>query len=70
MRIRVADASLVSDLCDYLSLQGYAAIEASADEAEVLMPAPSDLEAATKLMFEIGVWQTTHRSVEVAVNPK
>jgi len=34
------------------------------------MPAPSDLEAATKLMFEIGVWQTTHGSLEVAVNLK
>jgi hypothetical protein len=49
-------------------VQGYPAIEASEDEAEVLMPATSDLEAATKLMFEIGLLQMKHRSVEVAVN--
>ena len=35
MRIHVADAGLLRDLCDYLSLQGYVAVEASADEAEV-----------------------------------
>jgi hypothetical protein len=68
LRIRVADAGLLRDLCDHLSLQGYVAVEASEDEAEVLMPAPSDLEAATKLMFEIGVWRTKHGSVEVSVN--
>ena len=60
MRIRVGDAGLLRDPCDCLSLQGYVDVEASADEAEVLMPGPSDLEAATKLMFEIGVWQTRH----------
>jgi hypothetical protein len=68
MRIRVMDAALLRDLCDHLSLQGYVAVEASEDEAEVLMPVQSDLEAATKLMFEIGVWRTKHGSVEVAVN--
>ena len=46
MRIRHADASLLSDRCDYLSLRGYVAVEANEDEA-VLMPAPNDLEAAT-----------------------
>jgi hypothetical protein len=68
MRIRVADASLLSDLCDYLSLEGYVVVEASQDEADVLMPAPSDLEAATKLMLEINIWQAKHGAVEVSVN--
>ena len=70
MRIRVADAALLRDLCDHLSLQGYVAVEASQDEAEVLMPAPSDLEAATKLMLKIAVWRTKHGSVEVSVSPE
>ena len=68
MRIRVVDASLLSDLCDYLSLEGYVVVEASQDEADVLMPAPSDLEAATKLMLEINIWQAKHGAVEVSVN--
>jgi len=38
MRVRVADAALLPDLCDYLSLQGYVAVETSEDEADVLMP--------------------------------
>jgi hypothetical protein len=70
MRVRVADASLLSDLCDYLSLQGYVVVEASQDEADVLMPAPSDLEAATKLMVEIDIWRAKHGAVEVSVNPE
>jgi len=48
MRVRVADAALLPDLCDYLSLQGYVAVETSEDEADVLMPTPGDLEAAAK----------------------
>ncbi len=70
MRIRVADAALLRDLCDHLSLQGYVAVEASEDEADVLMPAPSDLEAATKLMLEISIWRTKHGSLEVSVSPE
>ncbi len=70
MRIRVADASLLSDLCDHLSLQGYVAVEASEGEADVLMPAPSDLEAATKLMLEINIWRAKYGAVEVSVNPE
>ena len=27
MRVRVADAALLPDLCDYVSLQGYVAVE-------------------------------------------
>ena len=27
MRVRVADADLLPDLCDYLPLQGYVAVE-------------------------------------------
>ncbi len=61
---------MLRNLCDQLSLLGYVAVEASEDEAEVIMPAPSDLEAATKLMFEIGVWRTKHESAEVSVNPE
>jgi hypothetical protein len=59
MRIRLADASLLSDPCDHLSLQGYVAVEASEDEWAVLMPAPNDLEAATKPMLEIDIWRAT-----------
>jgi uncharacterized protein (DUF2141 family) len=70
MRIRLEDASLLSDLCDYLSLQGYVAVEASEDEADVLMPAPTDLEAATKLMVEINIWRAKQGAVEVSVNPE
>jgi hypothetical protein len=38
MWIRVADAGLLLDLCHHLSLQGYVAVEASEDEAEVSRP--------------------------------
>lgn len=48
MRVRVADAALLPDLCDYLSLQGYVAVETSEGEADVLMPTPGGLEAAAK----------------------
>ncbi len=54
----------------YLSLQGYTAVEASEDQADVLTSsAPRDLQAATKLMFEIGIWRAKHGSVEVSVDP-
>ena len=45
MRVRVADAALLPDLCDYLSLQGYVAVETSEGEADVLLPTPGDSEA-------------------------
>jgi hypothetical protein len=38
MRVRVSDPSLLSDLCNYLSQRGCAAVEASEDEANVLIP--------------------------------
>ena len=39
------------------------AVEASEDEWAVLMPAPNDLEGATKLMLEIDIWRArTERS--------
>ena len=41
MRIPPADASLLSDPCDYLSLQDYVVVEASPDEAGVLCPRPA-----------------------------
>jgi hypothetical protein len=38
MRVRVSDPSLLGDLCNYLSRRGCAAVEASEDEANVLIP--------------------------------
>ena len=52
MPVRVADAALLPDLCDYLSLQGYVVVETSEGEADVLMPTPGDSEAARKLMVK------------------
>ena len=39
MRIRVADAAVLRDLCDHLPLQGSVAVEASEDEAEASITA-------------------------------
>ncbi|CAN5811288.1 hypothetical protein BH20ACT14_BH20ACT14_03590 [soil metagenome] len=50
----MADAALLPDLCDYLSLQGYVAVETSEDEADVLMPTPGDLEACDEADGEGG----------------
>jgi len=48
MRVRVADAASLRDLCDYLAVQGYVTVETSEGKADVLMPTPGDLEAAAK----------------------
>ena len=52
----------------HLLLQGYVAVEASEDDAEVLMPAERS-RGTTKPLFEIGGLAEKHGSVEVSVNP-
>jgi hypothetical protein len=47
MRIRMG--RMAPPLCAYRSLLGYVVVAASHHEADVLMTAPNDLEAATKL---------------------
>jgi hypothetical protein len=58
MRIPAADASLLSDPCDYLSLQGYVVVEASPDEAGVLCPRP-----AISKPRQSRCWRSTNRSL-------
>ncbi len=71
MRVRVTDPALLRDLCNYLSLRGCVAVEASADEADVLIPgAPSSFEAAAMLMTEINLWRAKRAGVEVTVEPE
>src|SRR2546428_5291831 len=66
MRVRVSDPSLLSDLCDHLSRRGCTALEASEDEANVLIPgAPSSFEEATMLMAEIDLWRAKRAGAEV-----
>ncbi len=70
MRVRVSDPSLLSDLCDYLSRLGCAAVEASEDEAIAFIPSvPSSFEEATMLMTEIDLWRAKRAGVEVTVDP-
>jgi hypothetical protein len=70
MRVRVSDPSLLSELCDYLSRRGCTAVEASEDEADVLISgAPSSFEETTMLMAEIDLWRAKRAAVEVTVGP-
>jgi hypothetical protein len=68
IRVRVSDPSLLADLCDFLSRRGYVAVEVSEEEAQVLSPgAPSEFEALTMLMSEVGIWRATRAEVQVLV---
>jgi hypothetical protein len=71
MRVRVSDPSLLSDLCNYLSRRGCAAVEAGEDESNVLLPgAPSSFAEATMLMAEIDLWRAKRSGVEVSGSTK
>jgi hypothetical protein len=60
MRVRVNDPTLLGDLCDFLSRRGYVCAEAGEEEAQILSPGvPSEFEALTMLMSEVGIWRAT-----------
>jgi len=70
MRIRISDPALLGDLCDHLSRQGCVAVEAGAEEVNVLIPgARSPFEAAMMVMTEIDLWRLKQASVTVSVQP-
>ena len=70
MRVSVSDPDLLRDLCDYLSRRGCMCVEATYDEADVLMPgASSSFEAATMLLAHVDLWRATRRWVKVDVHP-
>jgi hypothetical protein len=71
MRVHVSDPASLSDLCDFLSRRGCVAVEAGADEAQILVPgARSSFEAAAMVMSEVGIWRAKQSGVEVAVEPE
>jgi hypothetical protein len=55
-------------LCDFLSRQGYVAVEVGEDEAEILITgARSSFEAAAMVMSEVGIWRAKQTGVQVSV---
>ncbi len=70
MRVRVDIPELLPDLCDYLSQRGWAAVEVSPDEANVLTSwARSDFEAATMLLADVDLWRAKRAWVHATVKP-
>ena len=69
MRVWVDIPELLPELCDYLLLRGWVAVEVGRDEANVLAPwAPSDFEAAI-MLADVDLWRAQRPWTHVTVNP-
>jgi hypothetical protein len=66
MLVRVDDPDALGDLCDYLSRQGWVAIEASDESANVLA-AGDDFQAAVELMAALATWSAARECLSVTI---
>jgi hypothetical protein len=70
VRVRIDIPELLPELCDYLLRRGWAVVEVDLDEVNVLAHwAPSDFEAATMLLADVGLWRAQRPWTHVTVNP-
>ena len=70
VQVRISAPELLPELCDYLSKEGFVAVQAGRDTAHVLSPlAESEFEAARLLLEKLDLWRVTQRNVSVSVDP-
>jgi hypothetical protein len=71
VRVSIDIPELLGEFCDYLSRRGWVAVEVGLDQADVFAPgAPSEFEAATMLLADVGLWRAQRPWARVTVNPQ